>query len=239
MKRILTIFCLIVLFSFSLHAQENDYLTDRLEFLSVPSNGVLIGKSLPPPDTKGSYFLDDEWSEGGMLELYMGKKIENVQLKYNLNSNLIYVKLKDSDEHYFLEGNKIKAFAIGAEESGFARRFVNASEMSKDLTKSDGFYEVYLEGEPLSLLRSNYTYLKKANYMQGADMGRRNNEILKKMDYFIYDGKNLIELKGSKNKIFEIFGKHKNEVKDYAQVNSLNLKEPADLARAITYYNSL
>lgn len=227
------------MFSLSLFAQENDYLTDQLEYLSIPKGGVMIGRSLPPPDTKGSYFLDDEWSEGGMLELYMGKKINDVQIKYNLNSNLVYVKLKDSDENYFLEGNKIKSFIIGAEETGFSRHFLNASELSKGMTKADGFYEIFLEGEPLSMVRSNYTYLKKANYMEGVDMGRRNNEILKKMDYFIFDGNQLIELKGSKNKILDVFGKQKGEMKNYAKTNSLNLKEPADLAKIIKYYNSL
>ncbi|MGB3182623.1 MAG: hypothetical protein WBB45_14625 [Cyclobacteriaceae bacterium] len=240
MKRftIITV-CLILSFSLKALAQENDYLTDQLEFLSIPKGGVMFGKSLPPPDTKGSYFLNDEWSETGMLELYMGKAIDGVQLKYNMNSNLLYVKLEGSDEHYFLEGNKIKSFIIEHESMGVVQKFINASEFSKDMSKAEGFYEIYLDAEPYSIVRSNYTYMKKANYVAGVDMGRRDNEIKKKMDYFVFDGDKLIKVRGSNNKNLNLFGNKRNQIKEYAKINSLNLKEPADLVKAVVYYNSL
>ncbi|MFA0960868.1 hypothetical protein AB9P05_03620 [Roseivirga sp. BDSF3-8] len=223
--------------SVGLFAQENDYMTDRLEFLSVPTGSILMGKSLPPPDTKGSYFLDDEWSEVGSLELYVGKVIEGVQLKYNLNSNLIYVKIKKTDENFFLEGNKVKNFVFGDESTGLSRKFVNVSELT-DKEPTEGFYEIYFNGNPMSIVRVNYTYLKKANYMEGADMGRRDNEILKKMDYFFYNGEEMVEIKSNKNRNLEVFGEKRNEIKKYAKVNGLDLKEPVDLAKIIGYYNN-
>lgn len=102
-----------------------------------------------------------------------------------------------------------------------------------------GYFHVMYEGTSVDLykkLAKDFRPEKKATSSITRDIPAKFSDDI---TYYLADknGK-FFEMPSSRNKKIKVFGKEKNEMKDYVKENRLDLNDEKDLLRAVRYYDS-
>lgn len=102
-----------------------------------------------------------------------------------------------------------------------------------------GYFEVVYEGTKVSLfkkLQKDFRPEKKATTSITVDIPAKFSD---EITYFLADrsGK-FYEMPKSKNKKLKVFGKYKDDVKDFVKDNNIDLNEERGLMRAVKFYDS-
>ena len=117
------------------------------------------------------------------------------------------------------------------------RYFVNGMDFKDEGSPISGFFEVLIDGE-LPLMRRTMAVFKESNYNTALMVGNRNDQIIKRNIYYYLRGEDVYEVPNGRKKIFEVFGDSAEEMKEYTENNSIDLKDPSGLFQLFTHYNS-
>lgn len=155
---------------------------------------------LPPPQTKGSKYLFDDWVKGTVV-LKSGDTLKNLQVQYDCELNKILVKQSEIKEFInpmvkYLLTDSYRLF--NPANLGFA---------SEDKVVDPLVALSYASKNNEFLLGYVYSIVKKeANYNPLLDMGERDHEISIKNDLYLFYKNKYVEVpkgKGAFSKMME------------------------------------
>ncbi|SIN75516.1 carboxypeptidase-like regulatory domain-containing protein [Algoriphagus halophilus] len=193
-----------------------------------------------PPEPKkleGNNYLDLKWNSASLL-LYRDQQVlEGFRVRYNIVSNMFELMEPENNLVSVMPGLRIQNFVWVDSTYKVPRYFVNGMDFKDEGAPIAGFFEVLVDGE-LPLMRRTMAVFKESNYNSALMVGNRNDQIIKRNVYYYLKGQDVIEVPKGRKKIFALFGDQAEEMANYTNDNSIDLKEPSGLFQLFTYYNS-
>ena len=183
-------------------------------------------------DVQGSPFYNPEWITGN-ITLVNNKVYKNVNMKYDQLKDKVYVKANNGD--MILLGEKVKEFTLdypvlgGVSEKKFRLGYFNIPDAT-----ADSYFEVLSDGKTQLLKRSTKIIQENKEY-NSASSTKTFVEIVK---YYMVTQGNGTQVKKDKKSIFKALDKQPL-LETYSKDNNLNLKLDTDIARLVSYYNTL
>lgn len=193
-----------------------------------------------PPEPKkveGNYFLDTKWNTASLLLYRDQQLLEGFRVRYNIVSNMFELMEPENNLVSVMPGLRIQNFVFVDSTYKVPRYFVNGMDFKDEGAPIAGFFEVLVDGE-LPLMRRTMAVFKESNYNTALMVGNRNDQIIKRNIYYFLRGKDIYEMPNGRKKIFAVFGDQAQEMSDYAEKNSIDLKDPSGLFQLFTHYNS-
>ena len=184
-------------------------------------------------DVQGSPFYNPEWVNGNMT-LVNNKVYKNVNTKYDQLKDKVYVKANNGD--MILLGDKVKEFKLdypvlgGTSEKKFRLGYYNVPDAT-----AESYFEVLADGKTQLLKRATKIIQENKEY-NSASSTKTFVEIVK---YYIVTAGNGVQIKNNKKSILNAFADKQPLLESYIKDNNLNLKLDVDIARLVTYYNTL
>lgn len=181
----------------------------------------------------GSPFYSSNWNRGS-ITLASGKKFVNVMVKVNLHSDRVHYLIEDTNTERVASISTIKEVEFVDNETNRLVRFrCGYPVAAKNDVKT--FYKVLAEGKA-TLLKQDKRILIEEKPFNSATITRRFDI---DRDFFVFINDSMVPLKRTKSGLAEIFSDHQAEVEKYIAENKIRLKEDDDLAKVVSYYNSL
>lgn len=178
-------------------------------------------------DVKGSPYLFDEWTEG-WVKLHNGNMHAGMSLKYDQVQDNLLFKGSSGQAQAFVEP------VIEFEIDGHLFR--------KGYTPVDGaapaaFYQVLADGNTQFLKRTTKQIFEEVPY----GTATKQKTIAPKEFYYLSLGANdnLVKIRKDKKAIVNALSDKKAQLEQYIKQHSLDMKEEADLAKLVAYYNTL
>ena len=173
------------------------------------------------------------WHEGKIV-LLEGDTLKGF-VKYNLQQDLVQYNLADKVVEAF-SARKILFFEIFDNTIHKYRQFYALPYSSSTGYKAPIFFELLAEGKMTLLTREALEY---RTYNSPYYIGSYSRQVMT-YRYFIMDEKGDIqEFTGNKNDLLSMMGKKSEAVEKYIKSNRLKYDDRFDLAKIVTYYNSL
>lgn len=213
-----------LLISVRSQAQQNLLLQD------VTGNPIMLQQYI---DVQGSPFYNPEWITGKMT-LVSNKVYKNVNMKYDQLKDKVYVKANNGD--MILLGDKVKEFTLdypvmgATSEKIFRLGYFNIPDAT-----ADSYFEVLADGKTQLLKRSTKIIQENKEY-NSASSTKTFVEIVK---YYIVTQGNGTQIKKDKKSILKALTDKQPLLETYIKDNALNLKLDTDIAKLVTYYNTL
>jgi len=204
---------------------------------NLAGGNMIYGIAPQPTQVVGDNYLDVKWNTANIL-LYKNQKIlEGFRIRYNITSNLFELIAPEATQAIVMPGVQIQNLVWVDSAYMVPRYFVNGMDFLDEGTPISGFFEVLVDGE-LPLMRRTMAIFKESNYNAALMVGNRNHQIIKRDIYYYLQGKNVIEVPSNRKKLFAIFGDNVEEMKEFANINELFIKDPSTLFQMFTYYNA-
>jgi hypothetical protein len=186
-------------------------------------------------DLEGSPYLYDGWGTGE-ARLADGKAYKNLFLQYDEIQGTVSFK-------YALTDTAL-AFAVPAAEFAFSYiannkvnivRFLNGFEPIGDANKST-YYQVLAIGKIQLLKRT----IKKITKQQEYGSAQTKQIVTETTNYYLAgEDKKPIRIKNDNKAVLEALSNKADKLKQYIKDNNLNAKNDDELAKIITYYNTI
>lgn len=193
-----------------------------------------------PPDPKkveGDNYLDKKWNSASILLYRDQQMLEGFRVRYNITSNMFELMEPENNLVSILPGLRVQNIVWVDSTHQVPRYFVNGMDFLDEGSPISGFFEVLVEGE-LPLMRRTLAVFKESTYNTALMVGERNDKILKRDKYYYLVEKNIIEIPKKRKKFFLIFGEKAEVMKEFAEENNLNIKDPSAVFQLFTNYNS-
>lgn len=184
---------------------------------------------------KGNFFINEDWYIGD-VQLYDGRTLEKVPLKYNLRDDLLHI-LDENRETRVIRLDKIARFEWFNVEEKHNNHFVNCMDFKVENTPLTGMAELAVEGKA-DLLVYRELEIQKGMYSVTHDAGNKNDE-------YKINEKHYIDLNGrgylikNKKSIEGLFGTYQEAVEKFIKANHFNVRRKNHLSEIVLYYNSL
>lgn len=174
----------------------------------------------------GSPYLHEDWQEGRVI-LGNGNVYENVPLRYNLIEDLLLFRTREGQELGFVQ--PVQEFQFNGSTVVYRSGFAPA-----DNHTAASFYEVVTDGE-VKLLKKTHKAVREEKAYGTATI---NKNILAYTNYYIVLDNRLVKVKSGKN-LLQALPDHTAELEKYVKEHKLKLKDEAEMARLVAYYNTL
>ena len=204
---------------------------------SILDNEVNPGEVLMEFDNRnreiiGNYYINENWRKGNIV-LKSGSEIKNQLIRYDLEYDLLEVKLPENVKVVPLR--KLNCFRII--DQAELNVFQNCDSYSfEDGTSLSGICQVIGEGYFGAIIKYMYD-IKESTYVPALDMGKVEDEIIIKKYSFLTKGKTIYKFPGRKKDFFAFFMNPDVDIKSYMSRNHLNYKKEEDLTRILKYVN--
>ncbi|MEM6360020.1 MAG: hypothetical protein AAF731_08000 [Bacteroidota bacterium] len=173
--------------------------------------------------TEGSFLLFEDWMQGD-LQIKPDRIIENVPIRYDLRNDQVEIKFK----------NDIKV--LNATSINQMILYAATSEMKKFKSIKNQLFEILVE-DKISLLKQTTITLKRPDYVPGIDVGSRNDEVVKKINYFsLIDGQ-LQPINLNKKKFAAEMKQYEEGIGEFLKSNRTKLRDEYDLIKVFLYLN--
>lgn len=207
---------------------------ERPNFLG---GNMIYGIPPEPKKLEGNSYLDKKWNSASIL-LYRDQQLmEGFRVRYNVVSNMFELMEPENNLVSTMPGLRIQNIVWVDSTYKVPRYFVNGMDFKDEGSPISGFFEVLVDGE-MPLMRRTKVILKESNYNEALMVGNRNDQLIKRNYYYYLKEKNVIELPKNRKKFFALFGDQSEEMKEFANSNSLSPKEPSAVFQLFTHYNS-
>lgn len=193
-----------------------------------------------PPEPKrliGNFYLDTKWNKASILLYKDNEVVEGYFVRYNINSNNFELRADEADLVSTMPGLRVQNIVWIDNEHNVPRYFVNGMDLLEDGVPISGFFEVLVDGQ-MPLVRRTVASIKESNYNQALMVGERNDQIIKRNQYYYLNGKNLYLIPKNKKKFFKIFGDKSEELEKFVKENAVNIRQPSGYFTIFTQYNS-
>lgn len=121
---------------------------------------------------------------------------------------------------------------------GTSSRFINVREYRGEADALSGFFEQLITGR-LDLLQHPTVYIRRANYNMALNVGTKDDEIIKKTDWYIAQNKRATKFSPGKRALLDLMSDRKEQIEAYLKKAKPDLKTSAGLTAVVAYYNSL
>lgn len=226
-------------------AQPNDISQinrDRIANLIISNNSTIFTIKGPAGQLLGDPYLDTTW-QAGMIKFYnrpgvslKSDSLAGVPIRLDLSANEVEVRAGANDIRV------VKAAAIRYVDMnnafGSVSRFVNVHEYQGDAESLTGFFELLLSGK-LGLLQYPSVYIKKANYNVALNSGTKDDEFVKKMDWYVDYNRKATKFSPGKKALLELMADKKEQIDAFLKTEKPDLKSRAGLQSVFAYYNKL
>jgi hypothetical protein len=174
------------------------------------------------------------WHEGKIV-LLDGDTLHGM-VKYDLSQDLLQYTIK-GEKTIAYTARKSLFFEIFDATVHRYRQFYALPYANESGYRSPVFFELLAEGKLTLLAREGLEIRTSSSmYYYGSTYSR---QVLVYKYFFLNEKGEIAEFKGNRNDLLDLMGKQGDEVEKYIKLNKLKFEEKADLARIVTYYNSL
>lgn len=214
---------------------------DRINFsgLMIPSTGVLFGVEGEKGKLIGDNYYDTTFQAGNIR--FYGRvggsdSLAGIPVRYDLLTQEVEVRTGANDiraakaptVRYFVMNNRVGGPGV----------FINAREFRGEADELLGFLESLVSGK-LSLLQRHSIQLKKGNYNAALNVGTKDDEMVKKRDYYVAKGRIAMKFSPSKKALLELMNDQQTAVEAYLKDKKPDLKKTNGLAEVFAFYNAL
>ena len=227
---------------------QTEYMTqttrDRINFttLSSTNNATLFTIKGEPGKLIGTSYLDTTW-QAGNVKFYnrlgvslTADSLAGVPVRLDLSANEVDVQA----------GTKtikaVKATAVRYVDMnnafGSVSRFINVHEYQGEADALTGFFEQLVAGK-LGLLLHPLIYIRRANFNVAMNVGTKDDELIKKMDWYAVRGKEAIKFSPGKKAVLDLMADKKEAVETFLKAEKPDLKSRQGLMVVFNYYNRL
>ena len=215
---------------------------DRINFsgFSIPTTGVLYGFDSNPGKLQGDSYLDTTWQAGNIK--FYGKIAPNVDslsgvpIRLDLKQQEIEIRGVKNDIRV-AKSPMVKRLVVNNQQGGVSQ-FINVREFRGEADQLLGFFEQFNTGT-LQLLRYYSVYLRKANFNPALNVGTKDDELIKKADWYVAKGTKAAPFKVSRKALLELMADKQPQMEAFLKARKPDLKSVADLPNVFAYYNSL
>ncbi len=242
--RSLFILSIFLLFGSPLFAQSGSMTfttRDRINFsgLIIPQTGVLFGVAGEAGKLIGDNYYDTTFQAGNIR--FYGRigatdSLGGVPVRYDLVKQEVEVRASTNDiraakapiVRYFLMNN----------QQGGSNRFVNVREFRGEADDLVGFFE-YVAAGKLGLLQRHTITVKRANFNPALNVGTKDDELVKKREWFVVKNRQALKFSPSKKALLELMADQQPAIDAFLKDKKPDLKKETSLADVFRYYNSL
>lgn len=193
-----------------------------------------------PPEPKkleGNTYLDLKWNMATILLYRDQQLLEGYRARYNILSNMFELMEPTSNQISSMPGLRIQNVVWMDSSYNVPRFFVNGMDFKDEGSPISGFFEVLVDGE-MPLMRRTMAIFKESNYNAALMVGNRNDQFIKRNIYFYLEGVDVKEMPTNRKKLFAIFGDKAGFMEEFANSNTLNIREPSSIFQLMTHFNS-
>lgn len=193
-----------------------------------------------PPEAKkleGNTYLDLKWNMATILLYRDQKLLEGYRARYNILSNMFELMEPTNNQITSMPGLRIQNIVWMDSSFNVPRFFVNGMDFKDEGAPISGFFEVLVDGQ-MPLMRRTMAIFKESNYNTALMIGNRNDQFIKRNIYYYLEGVEVKEMPTNRKKLFAIFGDKSEFMEEFADSNTLNIREPSSIFQLFTHYNS-
>lgn len=215
---------------------------DRINFsnLNIPNTGTLFGIKGIPGKVIGDPYIDTVWQAGNVK--FYGRltpktdSIAGVPVRIDLLANEVEIKAGNKDIRA-TKAATVRYVDIN-NRTGTSSRFINVREYRGEADVLSGFFEQIVVGK-FDLLHHPTVYIRRSNYNSAMNVGTKDDEIMKKADWYLAYQKRAVKFSPSKKALLELMTDHKEQIEAYLKSKKPDLKEKTELTALVVYYNGL
>lgn len=191
---------------------------------------------LRPRKQEGTFYFSDNWMEGAVL-YKNGKVLTDHKIRYNQKDNSI--EIQSHIGILTLPGYYIQEFTIQkVDDEGSVKerlRFINPSNFNKGgYALNIGFLqEIYLE--KMGLFSAHKAEVVRPDHVPILSTGSTRSRVIKIKRFFMYDGKQLVEIPRNKAKIIALFESYRSGIKEFLKKEKINVKSKKGLLAMIRW----
>ena len=178
-------------------------------------------------------FAFEYWHEGKIV-LEGGDTLRGL-VKYNLQTDLVQLQGEKIIETF--TARKVMFFEIFDQTVKRYRQFFSLPYSTSGSYKAPVFFELLEEGKLTVLCRETLEYrtYSPSFYFYGTT-----TRLVLVNKYFLMDDDgSILEFSGKRNDWLYLMGNYQEDVQKYSRTNRLSFDEKYELAKIISYYNSL
>lgn len=180
----------------------------------------------------GNFYIEDAWRKGNVY-LKSGTEIKNLLVRYDLEYDLLEVKLPDQLKVVPLR--KIDFYKIIDRDSANIYRNCDAYSF-EDGTPLTGICRVIAEGLYGGIVKYSYQ-VREPTYVPALDMGDQREKVSIKQNLFLTRDNVLYELPARKKEFYDFFINPGFDIRLYMKENRLNRKDLNDLEKILREIN--
>jgi len=183
---------------------------------------------------EGSPYLSKEWATG-VIEFGNNSRLEKVSIRLNAYNNTVEANIKDIT--YQVSIKDLNSFAyidpVTKERWVFKRATLDRY--------NNTVLRIILDDKVTFGAYYNVRLIKGTKQESGyeAISHAKDKYSLNTTYYLLLDGNRTIKLPRNTKSFLKKLPTHRDEVEDYLNKNSLDIRNDEDLTRAITFYNSI
>ncbi|MCX6216074.1 hypothetical protein [Spirosoma sp.] len=222
----------------------NQTTRDRINFanLNINNNATLFSIKGPAGTLLGTPYLDTTW-QAGNVKFYnkvgmslTTDSLAGVPVRLDLLANEVDVRAN---------ATSIKAVKVSAvryvdmnNAYGSVSRFINVQEFQSEGQSLTGFFEQIVAGK-LGLLLHPSVHIQKGNYNVAMNVGSKDDQLIKKMDWYVARGRQTVKFSPGKKTVLELMADKKEQMDTFLKDKKPDLKTREGLFATFAYYNTL
>ncbi len=184
-------------------------------------------------DLQGSPYLSDNWAPGTVV-FKNDYKLDKVLLRLNVFENLLEIDFKNVE--YAAKASDLKEFSLI--DPTIQKNVVFRKVTLKD--DENVLVQIIVEGKALTGVVNKMRRARGVSSGSGAEvLNPTKDRILLYKEYYFFKGEVINQFSLSKKSFLKAIPDHVNEVEAYLKANDLHIKSEEDIAKAVTFYNSL
>ncbi len=210
MKAYITI--VISLFISCIYSQEKEVMNFFDNMVGIENtglyNGIVFKQKYRVTNQLHQYFITSDFKKGSLV--FNNMPYYDIDLRYDLNEDILYAKLDRKGNSYIieLEKSKIKKFNLNAHS------FINISDLFSNTKGLEGFYESLLDLEKIQLYKKHQKKGKKK-----FDKNATYYEFFPKKHTYVMIYSNEVFFVKNKEDFKNIFENYKSEINEFNKKN--------------------
>jgi hypothetical protein len=221
----LVLITVLLMAAFSAAAQTIIYTKENMhEIPEVVTPNSKITELKYNPKLLGTNYLDEEWSPADIILYGDTIEIQGVDARIDLSNGILELNLED--RVIVVPSYRTKSILFSSSDNLYMSR------SGIGLYGPAGFYRVLYTGK--SALYCHYsTDIRESNYNVALDAGRKDDEIIHVLTYYLAKGDKLIKLEKKKGKLIDQLGGSKLEA--YIKENSIDVRKEEGLISVVEF----
>ncbi len=174
------------------------------------------------------------WHDGKLV-LLQGDTLKGL-IKYDLSQDLVQIAANEGKNADAFTARKVLFFEIYDATISRYRQFYALPFATTGGYRAPVFFELLAEGKMTLLARE---FLESKTVTSPYYFGSYSQVVLSHHYFFLREDGTIDQFSGNRNDFIDLFGKKDKDVEKYIKTNRLRFGEKEDMAKIVSYYNSL